>query len=214
MLNRVILSCCLALLALSSPLRAETLLVDDFETGLRPAWESKSFQGETSYKVVEMAGGHVLAAVSKATASGLVYPLKLDPQRLPYLSWRWKIAATVPGGDARSKATDDYAARVYVIFPSWIFFKTRTLNYIWANRLAPESVVANPFTSNAMMIAVESGDGYAGSWRREKRNLVADYRRAFGEDPPQVGAVAIMTDTDNTGTSARAWYDEILFSSE
>jgi hypothetical protein len=61
------------------------------------------------------------------------------------------------------------------------------------------------------MVAVESGDGNAGRWVDEERNLVEDYRRAFGENPPMVGAVAIMTDTDNTGEHAVAWYGAIRF---
>ena len=44
-----------------------------------------------------------------------------------------------------------------------------------------------------------------------EKHLVEDYRRAFGEDPPKVGAVAIMTDTDNTGEEAVAWYGAIRF---
>jgi hypothetical protein len=60
-----------------------------------------------------------------------------------------------------------------------------------------------------MMIAVESGPELAGQWVTVRRNVVDDYRKAFGEDPPQVGAIAIMTDTDNTGESATAWYGDI-----
>ena len=60
------------------------------------------------------------------------------------------------------------------------------------------------------MVAVESGDGNAGL-DREERNLVEDYRRAFGEDPPKVSAGAIMTDTDNTGEQAVAWCGAIRF---
>jgi len=61
------------------------------------------------------------------------------------------------------------------------------------------------------MVAVESGDGNEGRWIDEERNLAEDYRRAFGEDPPRIGAVAIMTDTDNTGEDAVAWYGAIRF---
>ena len=72
----------------------------------------------------------------------------------------------------------------------------------------------NAYTSNAMMIAVESGPEKSGQWQTVRRNIVEDYRRAFGEDPPKVGAIAIMTDTDNTGEHAVAWYDDIAARSE
>ena len=60
-----------------------------------------------------------------------------------------------------------------------------------------------------MMIAVRSGSGEVGNWVGERRNIVEDYRRCFGQDPPSVGAVAVMTDTDNTGEEAMAWYGPI-----
>lgn len=186
------------------------LLIDDFEGGLGPAWEVRSFKGQTDYRVVVVAGNHVLQAESRGAASGLVRKLDADPRDYPILSWRWKVAGTLPQGDERTRVGDDYAARVYVIFPHWFFPKTRTLNYIWANRLPAGEFLANAYTANAVMIAVQSGPEQAGRWLTERRDLVADFRRAFGEEPPRIGAIAIMTDTDNTGTAATAWYDDLM----
>ena len=200
----------LMLLAGGSGAAPVQMLIDDFEGGLGPAWAVKSFQGETAYRVVAEAGGHVLQAESRGTASGLVRKIALDPRDTPVLSWRWKVAGTIPAGDERTKAGDDYAARVYVIFPHWFFPKTRTLNYIWANRLAKGAILPNAYTANAMMIAVQSGPAHAGQWLTERRDIVADYRQAFGEEPPRIGAIAIMTDTDTTGAMATAWYDDLL----
>jgi hypothetical protein len=39
-----------------------------------------------------------------------------------------------------------------------------------------------------------------------QRNLADDYRRAYGAEPGPVVAVAVMTDTDNTGTKAVGEY--------
>lgn len=172
-------------------------------------WTEKIFQGETDYRIVDDAGEKVLQAKSSAAASGLVFKTEYDPQEYPILAWRWKIDHVIAGGDSRTRSGDDYAARVYVIFPHWFFPKTRTLNYIWGNRLPKGAVQPNAFTGNAMMIAVESGSALAGQWVAVRRNIVEDYRRAFGEDPPKVGAIAIMTDTDQTGESALAWYGDI-----
>jgi len=211
---RVLLILLLIFLLLSGTGIAETLLIDDFDQGLRAGWQEKSFSGHTRYRVVAEGGGQVLQADSRDAASGLVYEIKADPRQLPILSWRWKVAGTVPGGDERSKQGDDYAARIYVIFPHWFFPKTKTLNYIWANRLPQGEHIPNPFTGNAIMLAVESGPGQAGEWISERRNVFQDYRQVFGNDPPTIGAIAIMTDTDNTGSTATAWYDDIRLSSE
>ena len=184
--------------------------IGDFaESGLTD-WTGKSFKGETEYRIVEDAGKKVLQAKSQDSASGLVLDTDYDPNEYPLLSWSWKIDDTIVKGDSRTRAGDDYAARIYIVFPHWFFPKTKTLNYIWANQLPKDSFQLSPFTSNDMMIAVESGSAKAGQWVTVRRNIVEDYRRAFGEDPPKVGAIAIMTDTDNTGESAVAWYSDIV----
>jgi hypothetical protein len=48
----------------------------------------------------------------------------------------------------------------------------------------------------------------------EKRNIHEDYKQAFGEEPPMISGVAIMTDTDNTRESAIAWYGDIIFTND
>lgn len=197
------------LVAFAAFAAADRLWIDDFEAGLRPGWEERAFHGETRYSVVPDGDGHVLRAESRAAASGLVYRVSFDPEALPILTWRWKVENLVPGSDPRRKAGDDYAARVYVVFPHWFPPKTRSLNYIWATDYPTETPIPNPFFGNAVMIAVESGPARVGEWVTERRDLVADFRRAFGEDPPTAGAVAVMTDTDQTGASAVAYYDDI-----
>jgi hypothetical protein len=200
----------LLLLALLAPsAHAAPRVIDDFEAGLAPGWTVKEFKGRTDYAVVADGGGKVLRAESKGTASGLVYKIDYAPGDYPVLAWRWKVANIVAAGDEKVKRGDDYAARVYVIFPHWLFFKTRSINYIWANKLPKESFLPNAFTGNAVMLAVESGPVRVGEWIGERRNIVADYRRLFGEEPPAVGAIAIMTDTDQTGSAATAWFDDI-----
>ncbi len=188
---------------------AGSILIDDFEAGLS-GWEEKQFLGQTTYSVVaEGINGHVLHALSSGSASGLIKEYSYSAKDYPLLTWRWKVSRTLTRGNARSKEGDDYAARVYVIFPHWLKPLTRSINYIWANQLAVGESVPNTFFSRAIMVAVESGDEKVGQWLVETRNVLEDYRRLFGEDPPMVGGIAIMTDTDNTGEQAQAWYDDI-----
>jgi hypothetical protein len=200
------------LLILFSPavsMATDVIELGSFSSSGLSGWSEKSFQGTTEYRIVEEGGEKVLYAKSEKAASGLVFETDYDPQQFPILSWRWKISEIVSKGDSRSKSGDDYAARIYVIFPHWFFPKTKTLNYIWGNQLPKDSFQRNVYTSNAMMIAVESGSAKAGEWVTVRRNLLDDYRKAFGEEPSRVGAIAIMTDTDNTGESAEAWYGDI-----
>lgn len=193
----------------ATALAGEILRIDNFEQGLHPRWEQRSFQGETSYSVVTDGGGHVLRAQSQGTASGLVCKKEYRLQDYPLLSWRWKVRGIIPNGNERTKSGDDYAARVYVIFPHWFFPKTRTISYVWGNTLPQGAAVPSPYTGKAMIVAVESGAAKVGEWQTARRNVLEDYRKLFGAEPPAVGAIAIMTDTDNTGASAEAWYDDL-----
>ena len=207
----------LVLLLLFLPIMASPasdILLDDYEQGVGKRWKEKSFKGLTRYEVVLEDGQRCIKATSDASASALYYEIDFDPKEHPFLAWRWKVSNILAKGDELKKEGDDYAARVYVVFPSALFWRTKAVNYIWANKLAAGQAVPNPFTSNSCMIAVVSGPARAGQWLEEKRNLLEDYRKCFGEDPPKAGAVAIMTDTDNTGEKATAWYGPIRLLAE
>lgn len=194
--------------------RAEELAVSRFGVEGLTGWTAKSFKGDTDYRVVNEDGRTAVKATSQAAASGLAKEIRFDPAKFRYLRWSWKIDHTIKSGDERTKAGDDYAARVYVVFPGRFFWQTKAINYIWANRLPKGESIPNTFASGAMMVAVESGPAQAGQWLTEERDILADYRRLFGEEPGEAEAIAIMTDTDNTGESATAWYGEITLSTE
>lgn len=210
----------LLLLAASAPAEGLKLL---------PAgWEALSFKKVPKHTVYAWEDG-VLHAVSSGAASGLVYRLDRRLSDAPLLRWRWRVAGTVPGGDERFRRGDDYAARVYVLFkydPARASRSTRVkyalakalfgeyppqsgLNYIWANRLPKGEAVRNPYADRVMMIAVRSGKDEAGRWLSEERNVLSDYRRFYGQDPPPLAGVAVMTDSDDTGASAEAWYADL-----
>jgi hypothetical protein len=192
----------------------ERLLLDDFEHGLGSQWRVQEFKGKTDYKIIAAGSTQVLQAVSNDAASALVYQKDFLLEDFSVVSWRWKIAGIIEKGDAASRQTDDYAARIYIIFPHWFYPSTKSLNYIWANKLKKGSFVPSVYTGNSMMIAVESGPENVGLWQNVRRNIAEDYRLTFGEEPPKKWRLAIMTDTDNTGGQAKAWYDDIRLEKE
>jgi hypothetical protein len=185
------------------------IIIDDFSNGIKPGWKIRSFKGTTDYTWIKQDNRTYVRATSKGTASGLYYEIKFEPRQYPYLRWQWKVENIIASGDALQKSGDDYSARIYVVFPSFFFWNTRAINYIWANKLPKEQAVPNPYTANSIMISVESGRAESGKWITETRNIYEDYKRFFGKEPPMAGAIAIMTDTDNTGESATADYGPI-----
>lgn len=221
------------LIALPAGVWADTRITP-FSTmaDLDDGWEPLEFpkiDRHTNYRLVEEDGTQVIEASTDNSASGLIARLDLEPGESLMLTWRWKVSNVFDQGDARKKSGDDYPARIYVAFEfepqkaSWFERAKRktvatvfgeelpgnAINYIWANRLPQGETVANPYSEETMMIAVTSGNEQAGEWVTVKRDLVADYRAAFGEDPPPIRGVAIMSDSDNTGESATAWYGDL-----
>jgi hypothetical protein len=200
--------------------------------GAPQSWKPLTFpkiSRQTVYTVEEEAGKPSLRAQADASASALIREIEVNPKEYPILLWSWKVENIVAKGDETKKEGDDYAARVYVNFrydPGNASLWERTqygvaralygsyppkgaLNYIWANKLPAGQSIDNAYTSRAKMVAVESGAAKVGQWLSERRNLYQDYRALFGEEPPAVIGLAVMTDTDNTGEKAVAYYREI-----
>ncbi len=178
-----------------------------------PGWEEKEFEGRTAYTPLPQEG--LLMAESRGSASGLFHEGKVDLRRTPWLNWSWKVGNVLEGVNEREKAGDDYPARIYVVAKGGVaFWKTRALSYVWSSTEPEGSVWPNAFIANAVMIAVRSGSARLGELVAEKRNIREDWKRAFGEDIDEIDAVAIMTDTDNSGQSARAWYGQPSFTAD
>jgi len=199
-------------------------------------WQPLTFnriERHTEYSLVEEQGTVVVKAVSEQSASGLTRALSIDPAIYPVIQWRWKVNNVLDGGDVTRKDGDDYPARIYISFAfdperagylerlqyeaARLVFGPdvpyRAISYIWGSNSPVGTVVENPHTGRAMMFVVESGSEKLQQWVSESRNVYADYKTAFGEEPAMISGVAIMTDTDNTRESAVAWYGDIVFRS-
>jgi len=197
-------------------------------------WDIMGVQSEnlTKYELVsDTDGQHIIKAKSNTAAGGLIYKKRIDPHEYPIIEWRWKVDGVIENGNLYKKEGDDYPARIYITFDydksnlslgdrmKYEAIKTftsynvplRAINYIWANKAEPRTIAPNPFTDWVYMIALQSGNEKSGQWIIQTRNILEDYRKAFGEDPPDITGIAIMTDSDNTGGSATAYYGDIIF---
>ncbi len=210
---KVLLVCILLITNLSLAHGTENELhLGRFSSGDLSGWKEQTIgmlKAKTSYSIAKDGEKTVLVARSNKSASGQIYKLKLDLKEYPTLSWSWKIDHVFKKGDEKSKDGDDFAVRVYAVFPRGFFTKTRAICYVWANKLPRGSHIPNPYSSNIITVAVDSGDELAGQWISHQRNIYEDYKNFFGEEPPKIGAIAIMTDSDNTGESTIGYYGDI-----
>lgn len=168
-------------------------------------WMEVIFDGRTDYQV----GEQCLRASSEDAASGLVRREEVDLTEKDELVWRWRADQPLRGAEAdeQSKAGDDFLARVYVVHETFLPWRSRAVNYVWTREVPPDTHWKNPFAGQAVMVAVQSGNEGLGEWHSFRRNVRADFRRFHDRDIDTVHAVAIMTDTDNTGGRAEACYE-------
>lgn len=185
------------------------------ETGLN-GWQSKSFAGQTEYKLSNEGSRTVLRASSRSSASGLGKKIRIDLTKTPYVNWSWKIDNRISAIDETTRSGDDYPARLYLIKSGGAFvWKTRSLNYVWSSNQQEGEIWPNAFQpKNAIMLAARGVDDEVGEWVTEKRNVREDFKAAFGKDITSIDAIAIMTDTDNSMQRASAAYGEIYFTAE
>ena len=187
------------------------------------------YKKNTVYRLESYQGRTVLSANSKTSASGLAVKLRPRQANNLWLQWEWKALSAIPEADNAERYNDDAPLRILVAFDgnkSKLPLKEKmnfemanlisgqempyaTLMYIWSGKSPVDTIITNAHTSRIKMIVVDSGWENLGNWHKHQRDLTADYKRAYGEAPGEIIGIALLTDTDNTKSEARAIYGDI-----
>src|SRR5262249_46013188 len=130
------------------------------------------------------------------------------------LSWSWKVTRLPAAADGRVRATDDAAAQIYLVFPRWPDPTTASdvIGYVWDTSAPAGMRFTSPKAANARLIVGESGPANPRTWLDYQRNVAEDYVAVFGREPPRVGKVALMIDSNDTRSSAEAMIGDLVFS--
>lgn len=188
-----------------------------------------SFKNSTDYLLVVEDNAVVVRAMAHNSASLLGVQTDFDPHHFPMLTWKWKVAQGIPGASTAEQSKEDAPVRLMVAFGgdnSKLSFKDRfaasaaqtisgqqlpyaELMYIWGSKVALDSITVSSRSARVRMIAVAVDDQGIGRWQTYTRNLVEDFKRAFGEEPGNVTSIQLMTDTDNTQADAQAYYGDV-----
>ena len=202
--------------------------------GLPEPWRVQQLDeriAPTRYALKTWDGVVAVEAVAERSMALLGRPLDIDLEATPHLCWLWRVDAPLATADMRTKAGDDYAARVYLSFriaPEALGLGTRAklalarsiygdqvpdaaLNYVWDNRHAIGTLRDNAYTDRTRMLVLRSGAQDAGRWVLERRNVAEDFKLAFGNLPATLNGLALASDTDNTGGVAHAGFAQFRF---
>lgn len=217
------------ILIFAAPAAAETIPTGpDLEAA---GWRELGVSGKPGNRFVGHPDG-VIEVLSSSSVSRLYRPIEVDLGATPTLTWRWRVDEPVPPTDLTRKGEDDTAITLYIGFPwdpgraSFTERLTRPLVEAYAGEDAPGrvlayvfggahergEVVASPHLGSAgFMRVLRPAHSPTGEWFEERVDLVADYREAFGEDPPNPVQIAISADTDDTRSTSRGFVADLAF---
>ena len=193
------------------------------------AHQSKPF---TQFSMVEHDGRHALRIEADRSYGNLVHTLG-PTQAWHHLAWHWQVEQPNPAADLHQRSSEDTAVRVCTMFDlpldrvpllerGWLHMArlasgepvpAAMLCYVWDAHLEPGTLLASPFTRRVRFIVLRGPESPLRHWAEERRDIAADFLRAFGDDsqevPPLVG-VAVGADADNTGLHTLAYVSDLM----
>jgi Protein of unknown function (DUF3047) len=235
MLSALALGACFALRAVAAGEPSITAFSSAAPGAPPAAWKFATLPNKapTKYTVVELAGAKVLKVESDESYGNLVHGMRAKVSDRSALSWRWRVDKLIENADLKVRSGEDSAAKLCVFFgfdANKLSFSertklslgrtttgedvpTQTLCYVWDNKLPPETFFQSAFTSRIRFLIVQSGSGSLGQWVSQRRDLVADYQRLFGDESegkvPEVTGVSVSADSDNTKGKGLAYFGDI-----
>lgn len=198
-------------------------------------WEPVFFPGKrySAFESVEVSGRTALRVRASSSVSILRQRFVPSLESVGRVSFSWRVDGVPEDADLGVSNRADSPVRVVLSFDGdrarWTPKNHRlsemsrlltgeelpyaSLVYVWSAKEAPGTVVVNPRTDRIRKLVLDSGMANIGQWRDHVRDVRADFRLAFGEDPGPLRLVALMTDTDNTESEVTAWYGALTLES-
>jgi len=220
-------------------LAADEFLIAGFSSatpGQPPgAWKFSTLPNKkpTGFSVVELDGARVLKVEADDSYGNLSHAMHAQVSDKSMLVWKWRVDKLVDDADLKTRSGDDAPAKLCVFFAfdagklslgeraklalahnsTGQDVPTETLCYVWDNKLAEGTHLANAFTKRIRLLVLQSGSAKLGQWQSQRRNLSADYLRAFADETdgkvPEVVGVAVSADADNTHGKGLAYVGDV-----
>jgi len=200
----------LVLAPVASTAQDDCIVLTDFSKdpvgAFPPDWKVRKDAGKAVYSVQEENGRRHLHAAARGLGIQAALEHEWDLDAYPILAWSWRPRVFPTGADERSSGTNDSALAVYMLVPYSRIRGPKAVKYIWSERVP----VGTRLQSNGGLTQVrvlQSGTEKRDQWVDERVNVLADYKQLFGEgETPKPAGIAVLTDSDDTHSSAEGDY--------
>jgi hypothetical protein len=200
---------------------AEQVVIEDWSKhalgvkGIPAGWQGQNW-GSPVYDmtVIENDGHRALHLKSRDDGGTVTRDIKgkINLRETPSLEWRWKVVALPRGGNSCKKATDDQAAQLYVTWPRFPeAVRSRVIGYVWDSTLPAGTICKSEKHGIVTYLVVRSGTADLGKWITERRHVVEDYRKIFGEEPDNPGAISVAIDSNDVHGTSESLIGPIAF---
>ena len=183
--------------------------------GIPPDWKGQNW-GSPAYDmtVVEDGGKKVLHLKSKNEGSTISKEVKgkVNLKTTPILEWSWKAVVLPTGGNSCAKATDDQAAQVYVAWPRFPeAVRSQIIGYVWDTTQPVGTICKSEKSGTVTYVVLRSGSAELGKWHTERRNVREDFKKIYGAEPDNPGAVSISIDSNDTNSMSESFVGAVFF---
>ncbi len=188
---------------------AECVALEDFSQGkigeFPTGWKPRKEEGRPVYSIREEGGLRFLHAAARGLGIQAGREVAWNLETYPILAWTWRLVEFPKNSDERKSKTNDSAASVYAVFPDSLV-SVKSLKYVWS-RVVPVGTHLTSSAGKTQVRVLRSGADAAGQWMDEQVNVREDYRKFFGDsDTPKPAGIAVLTDSDDTKSSAQGDY--------
>ena len=187
---------------------AECVALDNFSQGrlgeFPPEWKARKESGRSVYSLREEGGRRFLRGVARRIGIQAGREVAWNLEAYPILAWSWRPIEFPANSDERKSGTNDSAVSVYAVF-STSPVSVKSVKYVWS-RVVPAGTHLTSSAGNTQVRILRSS-AQAGQWADEQVNVREDYQKYFGgSEVPKPGGIAVLTDSDDTKSSAQGDY--------
>jgi hypothetical protein len=188
---------------------AECVALEDFSRGavgeFPPDWKPRKESGRPVYSIAEEGGARFLRAVATRLGIQAGREVAWNLDAYPILAWWWRPIEFPRNSDERKSSTNDSAVSVYAVFPQSAV-SVKSVKYVWS-RVVPVGTHLTSSAGNTQVRVLRSGADRPGQWVEEQVDVRADYLKYFGgSEVPRPAGIAVLTDSDDTKSTARGDY--------